>query len=713
MKKFFSLFAAILFAGSMMADEFHLEKVTSVVAGKTYAFVRNDKALIAPSSNALQTGEVNWGTIDGTQEFLWKLVAEADSFKLSNVSKGDEKFLRNSSSTNLSLSNNEGSNHWVISFEGEVALIANSTRFVGETAEGSNQYKAYAMKDLESKGHDFMVYELKEGPSANASLLADNLNIKSVMVKDLPFVADTNIIVTASNLTADITTSVKGSNITVPATLAKEGGKLDIHISAAAEGEFSDTIVLTSGSLKKEVAIEGNVVKPVGEGTEENPFTLADVAKFKNGLADKHWVKGFIVGCAKSGGLIEDDPEKIDSASIVLGTTADQTENLVPVQLAKTSNAEKAVREALNVKAHPENIGHEVLVFGKLEEYQKTTGIKSTSDFRWVGGEPKSNDASFKWLKIQDEEVTAVADTFRYEVAPDVDLAAVTVTFELNHAAAKANRESGFLVKVPASAEEKPVDSTLVVTAEDESKVTYVIRVSRQPKSKDASFKWLKIEDHVVTAVADTFRYEVPAEEDLAAAQVTFELNDPKAKANRASGFLVKVPNSSEEKPVDSTLVVTAEDENVKVTYVIRVTRKAADAPKSNDATIKELKINGSVIEEQDGVFAYEVDAKENLAEVEVLFVLNDAHATADKENPFKIKVPASSEEGPVKATINVTAEDGTTKKAYMVAVTRKAAEEAIDNIQAEGQAIKRLINGCIVIMKNGRTYDALGAEIQ
>ena len=47
MKKFFSLFYAILIAGTLMADVFNLEKVTKVEDGKSYVFVRNDHALKA------------------------------------------------------------------------------------------------------------------------------------------------------------------------------------------------------------------------------------------------------------------------------------------------------------------------------------------------------------------------------------------------------------------------------------------------------------------------------------------------------------------------------------------------------------------------------------------------------------------------------------------------------------------------------------------
>ena len=491
MKKFLSLFAAILFAGTLMAGDFHLEKVTSVEKGKTYAFVRNGKALTTTSNSALQTEDVNLGTIDGTQAFLWKLVLEEDSFKLSNISKGEDKFLRNTSSTSLSIVATEGRNRWVITFDGDVALIATSERFIAETmkdGQPTNTYKAYGFgkdnKGLEDyPGHDFTVYELKEGASVTPSLLADNLDLQSVMSRTLPLVTDTNIIVTASNLTAEIAVSVKGSNISVPDKLPKEGGKLDIHINAPNEGKFSDTIVLTSGALKKEVAIEANVVKSVGEGTEENPFTLEDVAKFDNGYAGKYWVKGFILGYFKKGGLIENDPEAIDSTRLALGTTKDQTDKLIPVSLTKSTKGEQKVREELNIKANPGVIGYEVILYGKMEKYMDTTGIKSVSDYKWAGEVPeakKSKDATIKSLKINDESVTEDNGIFAYEAPADLEKKEVEVAFELNDAKAKADKDNPFKVAVPESDEAPATEVKLTVTAEDGvTTAEYTIKVTR------------------------------------------------------------------------------------------------------------------------------------------------------------------------------------------------------------------------------------------
>ena len=632
MKKILSLFAAILFAGTLMAEDFHLVQVTSVEKDKTYAFVRNGKALKTPSDGEVQTVDLDLGTIDGTQDFLWQLVeAKADSFKLQNIKKGSGYYLRNGSSTDLAMSNKGDKDSWKIEITSGIAMLTNNGRFLGETKENENKYKAYLEKDLDSHGHDFLVYELVSGASVTANLLADKLDLKTLIADKFPFALDTSIVVTAENLSAEISTSVDGSNVTVPVSLAKEGGKLDVHVAAAKEVEFSDTIILTSGSLSIKVPVEANIITTEGAGTEENPFALADLNKIKSGLSGKHWVKGIIVGCAGSNGTIKTEA---DSASIVLGSTAEQTEGLTAVNLGKSTKGEIEVRNALNVYGEQaSNIGKEVQVYGKLEVYKGTNGITGTSAFKWRG-----------------------------EAA----------------------------------------------------------------RVKDVSIKQLKINGAAVAADKKVYAYTVSAEEDLAQVEVVYELGNASAKADKASGFKVDVPASSTDPATEVKLTITSEDESVTAEYIIKVSRAAADVPKSNDATLKEVKINNEVVAEKNGVFAYKVAADVNLAQVEVSFICNEAHATADKENPFKVDVPADSEAPATEVIIKITAEDKATTKEYKISVSRAAAgetpgpddpddpdDQGLDQVNADNNARKILVNGMLIIEHNGVRYNIHGQQIQ
>ena len=139
---------------------------------------------------------------------------------------------------------------------------------------------------------------------------------------------------------------------------------------------------------------------------------------------------------------------------------------------------------------------------------------------------------------------------------------------------------------------------------------------------------------------------------------------------------------------------------------------------KSKDASISSMKINGKEVAENEGKFAYEVPAEENLAKVKVEFELA-AKATADKESPLEIEVPAAGAAAK-EETINVTAEDGVTKKAYTISITKKAAsvdpepeDQAVENVSDGKRAYKMIENGQLVIIKNGIKYDVTGAVVK
>lgn len=150
---------------------YKLTKVTSVSAGNKYVFVRNDRALgNNVSSSALQTTTFSTSGLTGTEAYVWTLEAKDDGFYLKNVSRTENQYLNNSSSTAVSFG--AKNSIWTITFTDDVALISNksnSNRFLGETQTDSKKYKAYATDNLESYGHDFTVYELEEGAEGVAT----------------------------------------------------------------------------------------------------------------------------------------------------------------------------------------------------------------------------------------------------------------------------------------------------------------------------------------------------------------------------------------------------------------------------------------------------------------------------------------------------------------------------------------------------------------
>ena len=129
----------------------------------------------------------------------------------------------------------------------------------------------------------------------------------------------------------------------------------------------------------------------VGDGTAANPYTANDILLLANGKAGNYYVKAYIVGqvngASISGGAEFNAPfssstnqstgaETGYNTNLLLANTADETnpDNCVPLQLPSG-----ALRTGLNLVQHPEMDGQEILVYGSLEKYFGTAGIKSPS----------------------------------------------------------------------------------------------------------------------------------------------------------------------------------------------------------------------------------------------------------------------------------------------------------------------------------------------
>ncbi len=192
--------------------------------------------------------------------------------------------------------------------------------------------------------------------------------------------------VVGENLTA-LTYAIKEENpaFAVTGTLAAVGGDLTIACTATVAGTHTATLVLTgTPAVTKEVTLTATILDVEGDGTKDNPFTVADVLKLSNvlGTSQQYWVKGIILGAVNNEDLVSNV-----NSNIVLGATKDAVHpNWVPVQL-KSGDA----RVALNIVDNPSNVGREVNVLGTLEPYFNLPGVKGveTAD-QYVLGEQVS-----------------------------------------------------------------------------------------------------------------------------------------------------------------------------------------------------------------------------------------------------------------------------------------------------------------------------------
>lgn len=146
----------------------------------------------------------------------------------------------------------------------------------------------------------------------------------------------------------------------------------------------------TGSSIMKINDQQAEKYVPTGDGSVENPFTVADVIGInpKNSGAnedypDKYWVKGYIAG-AVNGQVFADailgTTAGIESQSnIVLAPSASTTEVVlcIPVQLPTGD-----VRTALNLVDNPTILGKEVMVYGNIYAYFLNPGVKNVTEYK-------------------------------------------------------------------------------------------------------------------------------------------------------------------------------------------------------------------------------------------------------------------------------------------------------------------------------------------
>ena len=115
-----------------------------------------------------------------------------------------------------------------------------------------------------------------------------------------------------------------------------------------------------------------------GDGTKENPYTVAEVKSNcpTEGAINDVYVKGYIVGTAKSNSAFSEEPV-ISNLFIADSQTETDATNCVPVELKKGSNA----RTELNLVDHPDNLGKLVVLCGSVTQYFSVPGVKSVTEF--------------------------------------------------------------------------------------------------------------------------------------------------------------------------------------------------------------------------------------------------------------------------------------------------------------------------------------------
>ncbi len=121
-------------------------------------------------------------------------------------------------------------------------------------------------------------------------------------------------------------------------------------------------------------------VETVGDGTKDNPYTVADVIA-QNNPGTTSWVKGYIVGSVKGSPLSENavfGTAGAVASNLLLAPTAETTDHAQCIPVALPTGD---VRSALNLVDNPGVLGVEVSICGSLVAYYSVKGLKEPSEY--------------------------------------------------------------------------------------------------------------------------------------------------------------------------------------------------------------------------------------------------------------------------------------------------------------------------------------------
>lgn len=378
MRKFFSLVAAVLFAGSMMAAD---AKVVLDFTDAAWGFPADYSNTEATYENGDYSVVFTPGTTGNGLKYL--TVSQTDPTSTGII------FGQTNSSITLPAMSFAVSTIRVHYVSAQGGANTKHNIFVGEDAVSTEET---GCKVTDTKTYsEFKIAEGKQ--AANTVYVLKVTSKHNMQVSKVEFF---EVVAGApEEPTFSIPAGVYNAAQSVELACTTEGAEIHYTLDGtdptAASAEYSAPIAVAVTTTVKAVAIKNGISSNVvsatytiveldGEGTQENPFTVADVRKLNNSLSGKHWVMGYIVGCASNGGALADSIT--NPANIALGDAADQTENCVPVQL--TANTDP--RTALNLKDNPGNLGAQVKVYGDLQSYFSFFGVKNVTDYEIIGG---------------------------------------------------------------------------------------------------------------------------------------------------------------------------------------------------------------------------------------------------------------------------------------------------------------------------------------
>ena len=117
------------------------------------------------------------------------------------------------------------------------------------------------------------------------------------------------------------------------------------------------------------------------DGSEEKPYTVAELIALNNSPSKNVYVVGYIVGYMKNNAPVFGS-DNAEASNLIIADSADETDgkNIVPVELKSGTT----IRTDLNLSDNPKNLGRQILLCGSAEAYFSRAGLKSLTSYKWL-----------------------------------------------------------------------------------------------------------------------------------------------------------------------------------------------------------------------------------------------------------------------------------------------------------------------------------------
>lgn len=302
MRKLFTLFTAILFAGSIFASV----KTSTLTFTKACggSGVADDKVEWTITSDGAEstfdnTKGIHYGTSSAAVTYV-NLSTEGITGKITKVVVKAS----GASGTTAKICVKVGDEAFQCGEKDTVALTASATDYTFEgEAEGKILISLHHASATKKAIYCKSVAVTYEKDDSEPSIEALGINFGSVQTDDETAVIDTILEVTAANLTAPISVAVSAESLEITEDeLPATGGTLHIKITAPA-GAFAEKITLTSGETEKVVNITGKVLRNmVAPGTPATFAPHSNATKVDSITVNGH--KGIKVGTSNNDGNV-------------------------------------------------------------------------------------------------------------------------------------------------------------------------------------------------------------------------------------------------------------------------------------------------------------------------------------------------------------------------------------------------------------------------